>query len=208
MAHLDLSYCKQLTDECATLIGHLFWKTMVSLQLRSCHALTDEGIIGMCEGFSRAAKHRKIYKEPKNDDERYKEIIKLDMKSYLGYLNVGDIKNLSDRAMRSIAINLMSSLIDLCIWGNYKITNNGILELCCVSQDCKFRRINHCGCYKVSDDSKIWFMTSFKSCVINYIRVEEFGAEIDYKSSVVLDDEDREADNELDYADLKEEKEN
>ena len=48
------------------------------------------------------------------------------------------------------------------------------------------RRINHCGCYKVSDDSRLWFMSSFKHSVINYNKVEEFGGSIDYTSQVVL----------------------
>ena len=138
----------------------------------------------MCENFSDAAIHRKLYPNPANDDERYKELYKLELKSTLNYLNVGDIKNLSNRCMKSIAFNLMGSLLDLCVWGNYKITNDGILELCMAGPDSKFRRINHCGCYKVSDDSRLWFMTSFKSCVISYIKVEEFAADIDYKSTV------------------------
>ena len=84
--------------------------------------------------------------------------------------------------MKSIAVNLMSSLSDLCLWGCYQISNDGILELCMAHPDSKLHRINHCGCYKVSDDSRLWFMSSFKHCVINYIRIEEFGIEIDYKS--------------------------
>ena len=125
-----------------------------------------------------------MHLEPKNDDERYKELNKVDLTSNIRYLNVGDYKNLSNRSMKAIAVNLMSSLIDLCVWGNYKLTNDGILELCMAHPDSKLRRINHCGCYKVSDDSRLWFMSSFKQCVINYIRVEEFGNEIDYNSTV------------------------
>ena len=106
------------------------------------------------------------------------------MESNLAYLNIGDIKGLSNRTMRAIAVNLMSSIVDLCIWGCYQISNDGILELCMSHPDAKLRRLNHCGCYKVSDDSRLWFMSSFKSCVINYIRVEEWGKDIDYASTV------------------------
>ena len=88
--------------------------------------------------------------------------------------------------MKSIAVNLMSSIRDLCVWGNYKISNDGILELCMAHPESRLRRVNHCGCYKVSDDSRLWFMSSFKTCVINYIRVEEFGIDIDYKSVVEI----------------------
>ena len=142
----------------------------------------------MCENFSNAQSYRKNYRNPTSDAERYKEIIKDDLKSYLQYLNVGDIKNLSNRALKSIAVNLMSSLVDVCVWGNYLITNDGILELCMAHSGSKLRRINHCGCYKVSDDSRLWFMSSFKHTVINYIRVEEFGNDIDYNSQVEVAD--------------------
>ena len=99
-------------------------------------------------------------------------------------MNIGDIKNVTNRSLRTIAVNLMSSIVDLCVWGCYKVTNDGILELCMAHPESKLRRINHCGCYKVSDDSRLWFMSSFKTCVINYIRVEEFGTGIDYDSIV------------------------
>ena len=138
----------------------------------------------MCENFSDAQSHRKNYRNPTSDAERYRELNKVDLKSYLQYLNVGDIKNLSNRSLKSIAVNLMSSLVDICVWGNYQITNDGILELCMAHPDSKLRRVNHCGCYKVSDDSRLWFMSSFKHTVINYIRVEEFGNDIDFNSQV------------------------
>ena len=106
------------------------------------------------------------------------------MWSNLAYLNIGDIKSLSNRSMRTIAVNLMSSMVDLCVWGCYKLTNDGILELCMSHPESKLRRINHCGCYKISDDSRLWFASSFKTSVIKYIRVEEFGKDIDYSQVV------------------------
>lgn len=67
MAHLDLSYCKQVDDETVVLIGKLFRDTLLSLQLRSCHEVTDDGIIGMSENFSGAHEHRKVFPNPIND---------------------------------------------------------------------------------------------------------------------------------------------
>ena len=157
---------------------------MISLSLRSCHAVNDEGIIAMCENFSGAQAYRTQYPNPANDKERYAELNKIDLSSNIGYLNVADIKSITNRSMKSIAVNLMSSLIDLCVWGDYLITSDGILEFCMANPDSPFRRLNHCGCYKVSDDSRLWFMSSFKHCVINYIRVEDFGVDIDYKSFI------------------------
>ena len=92
IAHLDLSYNKLVDDECVAFIGKQYRETMVSLILRSCHSLTDEGIIAMCENFSDARSHRTLYKDPENDDQRYKEINKVDLSSKIGFLNVGDIK--------------------------------------------------------------------------------------------------------------------
>ena len=64
IAHLDLAYCKSVDDEVVTQIGHLFKDTIVSLNLRSCHAITDAGIIEMCENFSGAKAYRKEYPNP------------------------------------------------------------------------------------------------------------------------------------------------
>ena len=125
-----------------------------------------------------------MHPNPENDEERYRELIKIDLTSHLQYLCVADIKNLSNRSMKSISVNLMSSLVELSIWGNFKIDNDGILDLCMAHSRAKLRRINHCGCYRISDDSRIWFMTSFKQCVINYIKVEEFGPDIDYTACI------------------------
>ena len=84
----------------------------------------------MCEKLSGANLIRKLYPEPEDDTQRYKELNKIDLYSNLAFLNLGDIKKVSNRSMRSIAVNLMSSLQDLCIWGCYQISNDGILELC------------------------------------------------------------------------------
>ena len=138
----------------------------------------------MCENFSGAHEHRKLFPNPKDDGQRYKELNKVDLWSNLAYLNLGDIKKLTNRSMRTIAINLMSSILDLCVWGCYTLTNDGILELCMSHPEAKLRRINHCGCYKISDDSRLWFASSFKEMVINYIPVEEFGKDVDYSKVV------------------------
>lgn len=130
LAHIDLAYCKLVDDECTGLIGELFRTKLISLVLRSCHTVTDEGIITMCENLSGAKEHRVLHPNPESDEDRYRELNKVDLTSHLAYLNIGDIKNLSNRSMKSISVNLMSSLEELCVWGNYKICNDGILDLC------------------------------------------------------------------------------
>jgi hypothetical protein len=39
-------------SEVLFLIGEKFQKTLTSLELRACHGVNDEGIIGMCERLS------------------------------------------------------------------------------------------------------------------------------------------------------------
>ena len=164
---------------------------MISLQLRSCSGVTDDGIIDMCENFSGAAEIRKAASEedggcqvPENDTQRYKALYKCDLKATLKHLNLGDIKNLTNRSMKSISVNLMINLSELCIWGDYNINNDGILDLCMANRQSKFQRINYCGCYKVSDDARLWFSTSFVKSILNYIRIEDFGQHIDYDSYI------------------------
>ena len=69
-----MSYCKQVDDDLVACIGTLFKKTIISLQLRSCHQVTDKGMIEMCERLSGADEVRKNApiedgggKEPEND---------------------------------------------------------------------------------------------------------------------------------------------
>ena len=96
-----------------------------------------------------------------SDFDRYKVLNKYDLKASLGYLNIADIKNLTNRSLKSISFNLMLNLYDLCLWGNYNISNDGILELCMANRRSKLKRLNYCGCYKVTDDARLWLSTSF-----------------------------------------------
>ena len=127
---------------------------------------------------------KKIDDEPLTDYERYKQLNKYDLKASLAFLNIADIKNLTNRSLKSISFNLMLNLNDLCVWGNYNISNDGILELCMANRKSKLKRLNYCGCYKVTDDARLWLSTSFQQCVANYIKVEDFGKGIDYESYV------------------------
>lgn len=81
--------------------------------------------------------------------------------------------------MKSVAFNLFPALVELSIWGCYRITSEGFLELCTAQRSDNFRRVNYCGCYKISDDSRLWISSTF-SRVIIYNKVEEFGKDIDY----------------------------
>lgn len=86
--------------------------------------------------------------------------------------------------MKSVSFNLFPALIDLSIWGCYKINNEGFLELCTAHKSENFRRVNYCGCYKISDDSRLWISSSF-SRVIIYNKVDDFGKDLDYNECLI-----------------------
>ena len=134
--------------------------------------MTDKGINDLCEGLSG---FRQKFKDHKFEG---KELIyaKRDFESWskLKAFNLGDIKNIGNPSMKSIAENLFPALQDLCIWGNYMINSDGFLEIC-TARNWWLRRINRCGCYKISEDSGLWLSGGSNTCVINYNRVEDFG---------------------------------
>jgi len=80
--------------------------------------------------------------------------------------------------MKAVAHNLFNKLQDLSIWGSYFITDEGFLSLC-TAKNSNFKRINYCGCYKISEDSRHWISTNF-SRVLEYIQADDFGINIDY----------------------------
>ncbi len=81
--------------------------------------------------------------------------------------------------MKAISFNLFPNIVDLSIWGCFKVDSEGFLELCTAYRNNNFRRVNYCGCYKISDDSRLWISSSFRRIVI-YNKVDDFGKYIDY----------------------------
>ena len=69
--------------------------------------------------------------------------------------------------MKAVAENLFNKLQDLCIWSSYRINDDGYLNLCTARQS-NFKRINHAGCYKISQDSSLWMHGNFQR-VVTYI---------------------------------------
>ena len=116
---------------------------------------------------------------PEDEHARYKPFNRHETRSLLKHLNLADLKQITNKGMKSIAFNLFPALVDLSIWGCYKITNEGFLELCTAVRSDNFRRVNYCGCYKISDDSRLWISSSFARVII-YNKVDEFGKEIDH----------------------------
>lgn len=125
---------EQVDEEVVFLISSKFAKALVSLELRACTKLKDDAIIGMCERFSGI--HQLRNGTPNTDMERYRLIHELEHKnvnkSNLEFLNLADLKFITNVSLKSIAYNLFNKLQDLCIWGDYLITNDGFSYLCSV----------------------------------------------------------------------------
>ena len=170
-------------------IGTRFEKTLLSLELRSCYNLTDQGIIDLCEGLS-GIKAKRGSEVPEDERSRYKFFNKYDTTSSLKFLNLADLKQLSNKSMKAIAFNLFPQLVELSIWGCYKITSEGFLELCTTTRSDNFRRVNYCGCYKIGDDSRLWISSTF-SRVLIYNKLDDFGKTLDYREYIGMSEEER-----------------
>ena len=57
-----------------------------------------------------------------------------------------------------------------------------------ISRNTNFRRINYCGAYKISEDSRMWLTSSFKNNVLIYVYNEEFGKDLDLSDFVQNND--------------------
>jgi hypothetical protein len=170
-------------------IGTRFNKTLLSLELRSCYNLTDDGIIDLCEGLS-GIKALRGNAVPEDERSRYKFFNRHDTTSVLKFLNLADLKQLSNKSMKAIAFNLFPQLVELSIWGCYKITSEGFLELCTTTRSDNFRSVNYCGCYKIGDDSRLWISSTF-SRVLIYNKLDDFGKAMDYREYIGMPEEER-----------------
>lgn len=127
LQNLNISFIQTVTDNLLSFIGTNA-RNLEILDLRYCKHITNEGIKELCEGLSG-------FKQTYHDHTfEGKDMIyakrDYDSLSKLKALNIGDIKNIGNPAMKSIADNLFPALQDLCIWGNYQINSDGFLEIC------------------------------------------------------------------------------
>lgn len=95
------------------MIGKKFSHSLISFEIRACTSITDVGIIDFCENISGLKKLRDA--EPADDYQRYKNFHRHQTLSNLEHLNLGDLKQLTNRALKSIAFNLFPKLVDLSI---------------------------------------------------------------------------------------------
>lgn len=107
-------FTEYYSDTVADYIGSKFAHTLLSLELRACSSLTDTGIINLCEGLS-GIKEKRNGEEPADENHRYKFFNRHETSAHLKHLNLGDLKQITNKAMRSISFNLFPNLVDLSI---------------------------------------------------------------------------------------------
>eukprot|EP00350_Pseudokeronopsis_sp_OXSARD2_P012638 CAMPEP_0170547492 /NCGR_PEP_ID=MMETSP0211-20121228/5912_1 /TAXON_ID=311385 /ORGANISM="Pseudokeronopsis sp., Strain OXSARD2" /LENGTH=97 /DNA_ID=CAMNT_0010852587 /DNA_START=214 /DNA_END=507 /DNA_ORIENTATION=- len=82
ICHLNLSFVKAVDDEVVDYLGSKFAQTLLSLELRACHNMTDTGIINLCEGLS-GIKEMRSPEEKLDEYSRYKSFNRHDVSANL-----------------------------------------------------------------------------------------------------------------------------
>ncbi|CAI2381650.1 unnamed protein product [Moneuplotes crassus] len=169
---LNISFIPSVDDDVVIEISKNFKDTLEVMQVRYCHKVTIEGIIAFCENISGYTRVLEEHQKEGKDTKRL--AYHFPTESKLERLNLADNKQLRNEICKPIANFLFPILGELNIWGNHYINDKGFLDLC-ITRSENFQRINYCGCYKVSDDSRLWLTNQFPRMVI-YNKVDEFGA--------------------------------
>ena len=86
----------------------------------------------------------------------------------LKYLNLANVGTISDRGLK--AVGRYFAMHDLCLYGCYRVTDNGVLDLRVDS----LRRFNFSGCYKVSNGCQRYLFTS-NTNILFYNAPHQFG---------------------------------
>jgi len=81
-------------------------KDLVCLQIRSCDAITDEGVVYLSEGLSGYDEYKKTVDRPNLHDFK--------SKSKLQYLNMANNRALTDKSISGISSLLLFNLKDFC----------------------------------------------------------------------------------------------
>ena len=70
--------------------------------------------------------------------------------SHLSRLNLSSNNNITDAGIKEIGARFSGSIIELCIYGCYLLTNRGVVGVAST----RLARLNYCGCYKVGGDGR------------------------------------------------------
>ena len=168
---LDLSFLPNVDDEIVIQSSVSFKETLKIIQLRFWEGITMAGIIKFWENISGFSRVFKEYEAEGKDTSKLSYHFPTESK--LERINLADNKQLKNEIWKPIANFLFPKLGELNIWGNHYIDDKGFLDLW-ITRSNNFQRINYCGCYKVSDDSRLWLSNQFTKMII-YNKVDDFG---------------------------------
>jgi hypothetical protein len=70
--------------------------------------------------------------------------------SHLSRLNLSSNNNITDAGIKEIGARFSGSIVELCIYGCYLLTNRGVVGIAST----RLARLNYCGCYKVGGDGR------------------------------------------------------
>ena len=88
-------------------------------------------------------------------------------------LNLSTNKHIGDAGLRAVGRRFRGSLLELCLYGCYLVTDRGIVAI--ASQ--QLARINYCGCYKVTSEGRRSVLSQ-NNAVIIFNKASQFGGGI------------------------------
>jgi hypothetical protein len=124
------------------------WSQLEYLDITSCAAVNDAALEAL---VAAAATHHAADRHP------------------LRYFNCANIGTVTDRGLK--AIGRYFALQDLCLYGCYRVTDNGVLDLRVES----LRRFNFSGCYKITSGCQRYLFTS-NTNILFYNQPHHFGS--------------------------------
>ncbi len=90
-------------------------RNLVCLQIRSCEAVTDEGMGEFCEALSGYSQYKLVAANPNVSDHA--------SLSKLQYLNMSNDRVLTDKTISAVAPHLLCALKDLCFVSSHHDIN-------------------------------------------------------------------------------------
>ena len=85
---------KLISDDVLEQVGIRFQHSLISLEVRSCSLLTDDGIVLMCEALS-GIREKRNGEEPADELSRYRFFNRYETQATIKQLNLGDLKQLT-----------------------------------------------------------------------------------------------------------------
>ena len=140
-------------ESVCAVIGKL--KNIRYLDLSNCRGVNDAGLEKLF-GSVREDEHGMVLEASPHVDK-------------LEFMSIANASNVTDDGLRYLSP--LRSLVDLCLFGCFKLTDSGIYHL---GQLYNLVRFNYCGAYKITEASRRYLFSQNQTLLI-YNSVVEFG---------------------------------